>query len=163
MSAPTPLPPAPDASDVREDADVWDTATDLAPASSGRTTATPSASEIRLTPTNERASALSRRLPPLPSPAAPPPPPRPERSVAASTILPPPTRGAPRTTERLRVSVRISVRDPGLFVVRPLPEGAALPTGTREGFLVMTNVRDTLNDEDELVAGERAAGEKAMP
>ncbi len=39
--------------------------------------------------------------------------------------------------ERIRVSVKSSVRDPGLLVVRPLAEGRPLPPGTREGFLVL--------------------------
>jgi hypothetical protein len=39
---------------------------------------------------------------------------------------------------RLRVSVRTSARDATLLVVRPLAESEALPPGTREAFLVMS-------------------------
>jgi hypothetical protein len=39
-----------------------------------------------------------------------------------------------------RVSVKISARDPTLFILRPLPEGQPLPAGTREGFLVLADV-----------------------
>jgi hypothetical protein len=39
--------------------------------------------------------------------------------------------------KRLRVSVRLSVRDSSLFVVRPLAEGQAAPPGTTEAVLVM--------------------------
>ncbi len=37
----------------------------------------------------------------------------------------------------IRVSVKASARDPDLLVVRPLPDGRALPPGTREGTLVL--------------------------
>jgi hypothetical protein len=68
-----------------------------------------------------RPMAPSATPPPLPSkrpPKSPLPPP-----VAAET--------------RLRVSVRTSARDPGLLIVRELPEGQAPPAGAREAFLVM--------------------------
>lgn len=39
----------------------------------------------------------------------------------------------------MRVSVRTSVRDPKLFVLRPLAEGEPVPTGTREGFLALAD------------------------
>jgi hypothetical protein len=40
------------------------------------------------------------------------------------------------------VSVKISVRDPSLLVVRPLAEGQSPPPGTREAFLVMADNDD---------------------
>jgi hypothetical protein len=40
--------------------------------------------------------------------------------------------------QRIRVSVKTSVRDPNLLVVRPLAEGRPLPPGTREGTLVLS-------------------------
>jgi hypothetical protein len=40
---------------------------------------------------------------------------------------------------RVRVSVRTSVRDPSLFVVRPLAAGQSPPPGAREGFLVLAD------------------------
>jgi hypothetical protein len=38
---------------------------------------------------------------------------------------------------RTRVSVKISVRDPNLLLLRRLADGQVPPTGTREGFLVL--------------------------
>jgi hypothetical protein len=35
--------------------------------------------------------------------------------------------------------VKISARDPTLFLLRPLPEGQPLPAGTREGFLLLAD------------------------
>jgi hypothetical protein len=56
--------------------------------------------------------------------------------------LPPPPQSLesappPATELRRRVSVKVSVRDPNLMVVRPLAEGESAPSGTREAFLVM--------------------------
>ena len=76
-----------------------------------------------------------------------PPPPLPSRPVPKAPVLPlrPPPQSlesAPPTSEaRRRVSVKVSVRDPNLFVVRPLAEGEAVPAGTREAFLVMADTR----------------------
>jgi hypothetical protein len=39
----------------------------------------------------------------------------------------------------MRVSVKTSVRDPKLFVLRPLADGEAAPAGTREGFLLLAD------------------------
>jgi hypothetical protein len=44
--------------------------------------------------------------------------------------------------KRVRVSVRMSVRDSSLFVVRPLPEGQPAPPGTTEAVLVMPDGDD---------------------
>jgi hypothetical protein len=38
---------------------------------------------------------------------------------------------------RMRVSVKTSVRDPRLLLIRPLADGQAAPAGTREGFLLL--------------------------
>jgi hypothetical protein len=95
--------------------------------------------------------------PPIRSSAPPPlpgqlrssvPPPPASASRVRSKTTPPPlppltSRPAPATTlppdgsSRLRVSIKTSVRDPTLLVVRRLEEGMALPAGTREGWLVM--------------------------
>ena len=98
--------------------------------------------------------------PPAARPAAskPPPPPPPLRAnpsqspplpAAARSVAPPPPgtssqqaasfahAALPTTPQQLRVSVKVSVRDPNLLVVRPLPEGQPLPPGTREALLVM--------------------------
>ncbi len=40
---------------------------------------------------------------------------------------------------RLRVSVKTSVRDPGLLLLRALPDGQAPPAGTKEGFLIVAD------------------------
>jgi hypothetical protein len=50
----------------------------------------------------------------------------------------PPATDPQENRSRLRVSVKTSVRDPALLVVRHLGEGKALPPGTREGWLVMS-------------------------
>jgi hypothetical protein len=44
----------------------------------------------------------------------------------------------PRSEARLRVSVKSSVRDPNLFLVRVLPAGQGAPPGTHEAFLTPT-------------------------
>ena len=44
----------------------------------------------------------------------------------------------PGQETRIRVSVKLSVRDPNLVLARPLREGEAAPPGTREAFLVLT-------------------------
>jgi hypothetical protein len=41
----------------------------------------------------------------------------------------------------MRVSVKTSVRDPKLFILRPLADGEAAPRGTQEGFLVLADSR----------------------
>jgi hypothetical protein len=67
------------------------------------------------------------------------PPPLPPQATRPS----PPPAPEPPENHRLRVSIKTSVRDPTLLVVRRLDEGKALPAGTREGWLVMpesTNV-----------------------
>jgi hypothetical protein len=59
---------------------------------------------------------------------------------------PPPATEPPESRESrkgVRVSIKTSVRDPMLLVVRRLDDGKELPPGTREGWLVMpeaTNV-----------------------
>lgn len=74
------------------------------------------------------------------------PPPLPSRAQAKPRLLPPPPPPPPRVLEsapapasdaRRRVSVKVSVRDPSLLVVRPLADGEAAPAGTSEAFLVM--------------------------
>jgi hypothetical protein len=55
---------------------------------------------------------------------------------------------------RMRVSVKTSVRDPRLFVVRPLAEGEAAPAGTLEGFL---SVVDSLGKAPKKLNGGGAA------
>ena len=43
----------------------------------------------------------------------------------------------PTLPKQVRVSVKISARDPSLFIARPLADGQALPPGTREALLVI--------------------------
>ena len=92
---------------------------------------------------------LSRPPPqiPVPTPAAPPV----AKSISAS--VPVQTRAAPppmklpsdqtlRVRASVRVSVKTSVRDSGLLVVRPLADGAAVPPGTREALLTFVDDTD---------------------
>jgi hypothetical protein len=44
----------------------------------------------------------------------------------------------PESRTRLRVSVKYSVRDPTLLVVRSLADGQSAPAGTHEGYLVLS-------------------------
>jgi hypothetical protein len=58
----------------------------------------------------------------------------------ASSVAPAPPAvvGAqPGQETRLRVSVKLSVRDPNLLLARPLAEGEAPPPGTRAAVLVL--------------------------
>jgi hypothetical protein len=107
-------------------------------------------SEIRVAPelaalSGDRPIGSPRRGPLLP-------PPRPVRASPVRTMLPPPTRSTTRANGRtapIRVSIRTSLRDPDLFVVRALPEGAAAPAGTREGTLLLASVQEVLDRDDE--------------
>jgi hypothetical protein len=108
--------------------------------------------EERLTPTP--APPIQSSAPPRPSLTSSVPPAPASSSRMKPKAGPPPLpaqviRHAAPATEpsenrsRVRVSVKTSVRDPNLLVVRRLDEGKALPPGTREGWLVMpesTNV-----------------------
>ncbi len=49
---------------------------------------------------------------------------------------------APVGDKGLRVSVKTSVRDPNLLLLRPLPEGESPPFGTREGILLFPRAAD---------------------
>jgi len=77
-----------------------------------------------------------------------PPPPLPSRPVPKPQVLPLPApprsfESKPSATEVYRrVSVKVSVRDPKVLVVRPLAEGESAPAGTHEAFLVMSGVPD---------------------
>ena len=84
-------------------------------------------------PMPSRPPAEPSKGPPLPSV----PPPHEPLSAVQSVQ---PSRAPQLGETRLRVSVRASVREPGLLVVRTLAEGESPPPGTREGFLVMPEV-----------------------
>jgi hypothetical protein len=57
-------------------------------------------------------------------------------TMPSAPLRPPPV--PQRVNEnRVRVSVRVSVRDPDLLVVRKLATGAPVPAGAREAFLVI--------------------------
>lgn len=117
-------------------------------------------------PTHPPSASVAAQRPATQPPAAPSPPsaalaaasrapshvPPAAASKAPARATPPPvsqtTAGASVATEvssaaphprgsRIRVSVKTSVRDPNLLIVRPLSEGQALPPGTREGSLVL--------------------------
>jgi hypothetical protein len=40
------------------------------------------------------------------------------------------------------VSIKVSARDPGLYIARPLADGQELPAGTREAMLVLVDPPD---------------------
>lgn len=46
---------------------------------------------------------------------------------------------------RMRVSVKTSLRDPSLLLLRPLSDGQLPPAGTREGFLVLADDNGSRN------------------
>jgi hypothetical protein len=56
---------------------------------------------------------------------------------AASAAPAHPAMAATGQETRLRVSVKLSVRDPNLLIARPLGAGEAAPPGTREAVLVL--------------------------
>jgi hypothetical protein len=63
---------------------------------------------------------------------------RPDSEVQSGLVAVAPSGGG-----RMRVSVKVSVRDPSLFLLHPLANGAPPPAGTREGFLTLTENVDT--------------------
>lgn len=90
------------------------------------------------------ASAVSPASAVQPASAVPPPsavPPasavQPTSAVPAAGIVSPTPVIPPQREDRIRVSVKTSVRDPQLLLLRLLPAGQRPPTGTREGFLVL--------------------------
>jgi hypothetical protein len=95
---------------------------------------------------------MNSAKPPPPPPHRPatskPPPPPPLRTskppsvpaaegAHAPAASAPPMVAQPGLETRLRVSVKLSVRDPNLLLARPLREGEAPPPGTREAVLVL--------------------------
>jgi hypothetical protein len=81
-----------------------------------------------------------------------------EPPVGYGSVAPPSevrrsARAGAAALQQVRVSVRTSVRDPNLFIVRPLAEGVAAPPGTREAFLVLPDppddrdMRETMIDD----------------
>jgi hypothetical protein len=62
-------------------------------------------------------------------------------------LAPSPSDQTLRVRATVRVSVKTSVRDGSLLVVRPLADGAAIPAGTREALLTFVN-----DDVDDLGA-----------
>lgn len=78
---------------------------------------------------NPSAPPRPSTLPPRPTPT----PIAPRVSALATTPAAPP----PPKETRMRVSLRESLRDGDLLVVRLLPEGQPVPPGTREAFLVI--------------------------
>jgi hypothetical protein len=60
-----------------------------------------------------------------------------EQAHAPAASAAPPMVAQPGLETRLRVSVKLSVRDPNLLLARPLREGEAPPPGTREAVLVL--------------------------
>jgi hypothetical protein len=60
-----------------------------------------------------------------------------EPAYAPAPSAAPPIVAQPGPETRLRVSVKLSVRDPNLLLARPLREGEAPPPGTRAAVLVL--------------------------
>jgi hypothetical protein len=57
--------------------------------------------------------------------------------VSVPPAAPAPVAAGPGQETRLRVSVKLSVRDPNLLIARPLAAGEPPPPGTREALLVL--------------------------
>ncbi len=75
------------------------------------------------------------------------------RPAPLGASRPPLPQTAPGMTPRLRVSVKASVRDPHLFLARPLAEGQAPPPGTREAFLVLVEIEGDVEPEQNSSGG----------
>lgn len=92
-------------------------------------------------------AALASAPPPAPPPAARPsraPQLLPQRESEDRVRVPPASSDQTlRVRATMRVSVKTSVRDASLLVVRPLADGAAVPAGTREALLTFVNDEDT--------------------
>jgi hypothetical protein len=85
-------------------------------------------------PSSGGVSVRPSYVPPKPTvPSAPPP---------ASAVQPNSLNPAAVGDKGLRVSVKTSVRDPNLLLLRPLPEGESPPFGTREGILLLPRAAD---------------------
>jgi hypothetical protein len=70
---------------------------------------------------------------PPPALALAPPPPGPDAAHARTNAV------APVLEKQTRVSLKVSARDPGLFIARPLADGQPPPAGTREAMLVLVD------------------------
>jgi protein transport protein SEC24 len=57
--------------------------------------------------------------------------------VSVPPVAQAPVAAAPGQETRLRVSVKLSVRDPNLLIARPLGAGEPPPPGTREALLIL--------------------------
>jgi hypothetical protein len=90
-------------------------------------------------PSGRPAEGASARPPPAAIGTPAPAPPRPTAATAPVDAVPSKSVPTPRD-QRIRVSVKTSVRDPELLLLRPLREGQRAPTGTREGFLILPEV-----------------------
>jgi hypothetical protein len=62
-----------------------------------------------------------------------------EPAYAPAPSAAPPIVAQPGPETRLRVSVKLSVRDPNLLLARPSREGEAAPPGTRAAVLVLSD------------------------
>ena len=111
----------------------------------------PSVPSVPSAPTSQIRLASSPRPTPAPTassrPTQRPPTPKPT-SRPSVTVPPPPPALAVRMQTRVRVSVRTSVRDPELWVVRALKENQPVPRGTREAFLVLSETSQACVDNE---------------
>jgi hypothetical protein len=122
--------------------------TALAPAASPTTAARPATKPPPLPPS--RSGATKPPASPTRTSAPPRPPGPSSRAVAAAPapLASQPTVPQPNSLPaflahpaRVHVSVKVSVRDPNLLLVRPLQEGQRAPAGTYEAFLELTAPR----------------------
>jgi hypothetical protein len=114
---------------------------------SGSTQASPASTQVQATPSTQIQPPSTQSRVSVAPPAAPV-----ARQSRAPQLLPQPqsedrvrlAASSPsdrtlRVRASMRVSVKTSVRDGSLLVVRPLAEGAVVPAGTREALLTFVN------------------------
>lgn len=116
------------------------------PAPTPRSVAPPPVSVSR--PPPPPVPKISKPPPPPAAKLSKPPPPAPAQAKERAPQAPPATTHAIKTSPSdqtlrvratMRVSVKTSVRDETLLVVRPLADGAEVPPGTREALLTFVN------------------------
>ena len=126
------------ASDVGDDRRALELARAVADLKDRR--ATPSADTTQASPSATMPPPPSARKSSIPPRSLPKPPPRHSVSVApkATPAAPPASMDAGASTPSVRVSVKTSVRDPDLLIVRVLRNGQTPPSGWGEAVLAPT-------------------------
>jgi len=103
-----------------------------------------------LPPEMPPATAVAEEVRKKPSPSMRPPPP-PSRAARSAGSPEANDEHGPGVWHAVRVSVKTSVRDPTLLIVRPLPASTPAPSGTREALIVL------MDSTSELFGGEERA------